>query len=156
MQELQRHQPSAGWRKYQSISQRLMPSGGMVQSRNIPQLSDVGEAPLQRPWEQIRENAMTPLLTIALVTAIWAPLTVKACQWIAEAWWHPPISTGSPWPFLLVSAQPASQVTPHPASPSVAWSVPWSSARLPRLSVVPQHPATSHRLRQAKRTLENK
>ena len=28
--------------------------------------------------------------------------------------------------------------------------------RLPCLSVVPQHPATSHRLRQAKRTLENK
>ena len=28
--------------------------------------------------------------------------------------------------------------------------------RLPSLSVVPQHPATSHRLRQAKRTLENK
>ena len=27
---------------------------------------------------------------------------------------------------------------------------------LPSLSVVPQHPATSHRLRQAKRTLENK
>jgi hypothetical protein len=31
------------------------------------------------------ENTMLPMLTIAVAVAIWNPITVVACKWIAEA-----------------------------------------------------------------------
>jgi len=31
------------------------------------------------------ENTMLPMLTIAVAVAVWTPVTIAACQWIADA-----------------------------------------------------------------------
>ena len=31
------------------------------------------------------ENTMLPMLTVAVAVAIWTPVTVVACKWIADA-----------------------------------------------------------------------
>ena len=31
------------------------------------------------------ENTMLPMLTVAVAVAIWTPVTVAACKWIADA-----------------------------------------------------------------------
>ena len=31
------------------------------------------------------KNIMVPMLTIAVAVAVWTPVTIAACQWIADA-----------------------------------------------------------------------
>jgi hypothetical protein len=31
------------------------------------------------------ENTMLPMLTIAVALAVWTPVTIAACKWIADA-----------------------------------------------------------------------
>ena len=31
------------------------------------------------------ENTMLPMLTIAVAVAVWTPVTIAACKWIADA-----------------------------------------------------------------------
>ena len=57
--------------------------GGGVDRQEIPQ---IGELFSTRNREDVfrTKNIMVPMLTIAVAVAVWTPVTIAACKWIAD------------------------------------------------------------------------
>ena len=57
---------------------------GRCAGEQIPQM---GELFSDRNGDGVfrEENTMLPMLTIAVAVAVWTPVTIAACKWIADA-----------------------------------------------------------------------